>query len=192
MSASHAPKCQRSWSMTDTTETGTLNILNIHAYRLNVIHYYFIFGINAFVIPSLARFLSLYLCIPLESKKWRNHQAYSGQRRSKSKAIMSAIHHNYNDNSVQNVVQRSSTATNTTRPESKNSQVHHGFVCWPKEVDPEEPSTIVRWKRRLERDDDYLLAVMHLSCRVESILLENERIDLLYMPLMDHVPKSSD
>ena len=102
---------------------------------------------------------------------------------------MSGIQHNCIDNSVQNVVHRSSTAINTTRLECMNSQVHHRFVCWPKELDPEEPSTIVRWKKRLERDDDYLLAVMHLLSRVESILFENERIDILDMPLMKISPK---
>ena len=125
------------------------------------------------------------------ASKSKNHTViHTGPRKSKSSTDMSDIpHHRYIDTHIQNVIQKSSTATNTTGPECMNSEAQHRFVCWPKELDPEEPSTIVRWKRRLERDDDYLLAVMHLGSRVESALFENERIDILDMPLLNQVPR---
>lgn len=50
--------------------------------------------------------------------------------------------------------------------------------AWPREVDPTDAEAVARWRKRTERDEDYIRTVVQLGQVVEGLVLENNAIDI--------------
>jgi dynein intermediate chain 2 len=60
--------------------------------------------------------------------------------------------------------------------------VHRGMSHteggWPREVDPTDAEAVARWRRRVERDEDYIRSVVALGGVVEGLVKQNNAIDI--------------
>lgn len=49
---------------------------------------------------------------------------------------------------------------------------------WPAEVDPTDGEQVARWRKKIERDEDYIRTVLHLGSVVEDLVRQNNAIDI--------------
>jgi dynein intermediate chain 2 len=50
--------------------------------------------------------------------------------------------------------------------------------AWPREVDPADAEAVARWRRRVERDEDYVASVARLGAVVEGLARQNNALDV--------------
>ena len=67
---------------------------------------------------------------------------------------------------------------NTTAVVLVNSGMAHLEGGWPKEVDHTEAEQVVRWRRKVEKDEDYIKQVVRLGAVVEELVKQNNAIDI--------------
>ena len=77
------------------------------------------------------------------------------------------------DLGIQCVPHVSCIAVGTDGIQKKDGEMQHEFVCWPKELDPSEPAHIARWRKRIERDEEYLRNVIRLGKEAGMIVRQN-------------------
>lgn len=56
--------------------------------------------------------------------------------------------------------------------------MQHSEGGWPKEVDPTEAEQVVRWRRKVEKDEEYIKTVVRLGGVVEALVKQNNAIDI--------------
>lgn len=56
--------------------------------------------------------------------------------------------------------------------------MQHAEGGWPKEVDPTEVEQVARWRRKVEKDEEYIRAVARLGGVVEALVKQNNAIDI--------------
>jgi hypothetical protein len=49
---------------------------------------------------------------------------------------------------------------------------------WPKEVDPTEAEQVIRWRKKVEKDEDYITQVVRLGAVLEELVKQNNAIDI--------------
>ena len=54
----------------------------------------------------------------------------------------------------------------------------HSEGGWPKEVDPTEAEQVIRWRKKVEKDEDYIKQVVRLGAVVEELVKQNNAIDI--------------
>ncbi|XP_075991760.1 dynein axonemal intermediate chain 2-like [Anticarsia gemmatalis] len=67
---------------------------------------------------------------------------------------------------------------NTIRAEYTNNGANHAEGGWPKDVNVNDPETTQRYRRKIEKDDGYIHCVMSLAGGMESLVLQNNAIDM--------------
>lgn len=56
--------------------------------------------------------------------------------------------------------------------------VSHTEGCWPRDVDPTDGEQVARWRKRTERDEDYLNTALRLGSMIEDLVLQNNALDI--------------
>lgn len=72
----------------------------------------------------------------------------------------------------------STTEVNTERVVYKSTSMQHSEGGFPKEVDPSEPSDVARFRKRVEKSEEFEYAMKLLVPRVEKCLLQNNTVDI--------------
>ncbi|XP_053607988.1 dynein intermediate chain 3, ciliary-like [Plodia interpunctella] len=94
----------------------------------------------------------------------------------------------------QAVLSQSQQEINTTRVVLTDTGINHLEGGWPKDIHFDDEETTSRYRRRIERDESYVDAIMHLTPKFEHYIDQNNAInmyDLFYknMPSEDPVEK---
>ncbi|KPJ08451.1 Dynein intermediate chain 2, axonemal [Papilio machaon] len=79
---------------------------------------------------------------------------------------------------TQNTPSFSQHTINTIRAEYTNSGANHAEGGWPKDVNVTDPEATQRYRRKIEKDDNYIHCVMALSPGMEHYVLQNNAIDM--------------
>ncbi|GBP14928.1 Dynein intermediate chain 2, axonemal [Eumeta japonica] len=93
---------------------------------------------------------------------------------------------------VQNTPVFSANDANTTRVEQTVTGVNHAEGGWPVDVPFTDIESTQRYKRRIEKEDDYVHAVMKLYSKFEHYVLQNRSIEMYqsYYMEMPHMPET--
>jgi hypothetical protein len=67
---------------------------------------------------------------------------------------------------------------NTTAVVLVSSGMSHVEGGWPKEVDHTEVEQVIRFRRKVEKDEDYIKQVVRLGAVVEGLVKQNNAIDI--------------
>lgn len=77
---------------------------------------------------------------------------------------------------------------NTLRVDYVPRGVEHAEGGWPKDVNIYDEETTARYRRRIERDDEYVSAVLTLCPKLEHLVKQNNAIDL-YQHYFEGLPQ---
>eukprot|EP00658_Telonema_sp_P-2_P028263 TRINITY_DN2168_c0_g1_i2.p1 TRINITY_DN2168_c0_g1~~TRINITY_DN2168_c0_g1_i2.p1 ORF type:complete len:641 (+),score=177.96 TRINITY_DN2168_c0_g1_i2:77-1999(+) len=72
----------------------------------------------------------------------------------------------------------SSTTTNTPRFEQKIGFMSHNEGGWPETVDCTDPEQTARFRKRVEKEEEYVAAVKGMAANIEHTLRQNSAIDI--------------
>ncbi|XP_047503605.1 dynein intermediate chain 3, ciliary [Pieris napi] len=67
---------------------------------------------------------------------------------------------------------------NSVRAEYTTSGMNHVEGGWPKDINMNDPEAAQRYRRKIEKDDAYIHAVMHLGHSMEHNILQNNAVDM--------------
>ena len=67
---------------------------------------------------------------------------------------------------------------NTVSAPLKITGMSHTEGGWPAEVDPTDGEQVARWRKKVERDEDYIRTVLHLGSVVEDLVRQNNAVDI--------------
>ncbi|XP_063363449.1 dynein intermediate chain 3, ciliary [Cydia amplana] len=79
---------------------------------------------------------------------------------------------------IQNTSSMSEHWVNSVRAEYTSSGINHIEGGWPKDINMNDPEATQRYRRKIEKDDAYIHAVMHLGHSMEHNILQNHAIDM--------------
>ncbi|XP_072947540.1 dynein axonemal intermediate chain 2 [Epargyreus clarus] len=79
---------------------------------------------------------------------------------------------------IQNTGTMSEHWVNSVRAEYTSSGVNHVEGGWPKDINMNDPEAAQRYRRKIEKDDAYIHAVMHLGHSMEHNILQNNAVDM--------------
>mmetsp|Transcript_31317 Transcript_31317/g.43427 ORF Transcript_31317/g.43427 Transcript_31317/m.43427 type:complete len:570 (+) Transcript_31317:288-1997(+) len=79
---------------------------------------------------------------------------------------------------VQVVPDMSEHEANTEMVEYKNSGMFHLEGGWPKDIDFTEVEHTIRYRKKVEKDEDYIVAIAQLGGQVEELIKQNNAIDI--------------
>uniref|UniRef100_A0A2S2Q9G9 Dynein intermediate chain 2, axonemal n=1 Tax=Sipha flava TaxID=143950 RepID=A0A2S2Q9G9_9HEMI len=88
------------------------------------------------------------------------------------------VHEDPVNRSTNNGVQWSEHEANTVRVEYAERGIWHTEGGWPKDINPDDPEQVVRFRKKAEKDESYLQAVMQMSSVVEHYINQNNAIDV--------------
>jgi len=95
---------------------------------------------------------------------------------------------------VDNIVELSEHSVNTARVQTKSRVMIHTEGGWPKEVDYSEAQDTLKWRKRLEKDPSFVLAVKQLTKQTIPCLEQNNTIDLFehyfHLEEPEHLPEN--
>ena len=72
----------------------------------------------------------------------------------------------------------SETEVNTERVVMKSTSMHHIEGGWPKDVDFTEQSDVKRFRKKVEKDDDFQYAIKSLVPRVQRCMRQNNTVNI--------------
>jgi dynein intermediate chain 2 len=72
----------------------------------------------------------------------------------------------------------SETEVNTERVVMKNTSMQHVEGGWPKDVDFTEQSDVKRYRKKVEKDEDYQFAMKSLVPMVERCMKQNNTVNV--------------
>ncbi|CAG9561133.1 unnamed protein product [Danaus chrysippus] len=92
--------------------------------------------------------------------------------------------------SVENTKSMSEHWVNSVRAEYTSSGVNHVEGGWPKDININDPEATQRYRRKIEKDDAYIHAVMHLGHSMEHNILQNNAVDMyqIYYSELPSIP----
>ncbi|XP_059478462.1 dynein intermediate chain 3, ciliary [Neocloeon triangulifer] len=67
---------------------------------------------------------------------------------------------------------------NTARPEFDDRGMNHVEGGWPKDLNPADPEQTLRFRKKVEKDEKYIHAILQLSHAVEHCILQNNALDI--------------
>ncbi|KAI8426344.1 hypothetical protein MSG28_005197 [Choristoneura fumiferana] len=88
---------------------------------------------------------------------------------------------------IQNTGTMSEHWVNSVRAEYTSSGIRHVEGGWPKDINMNDPEATQRYRRKIEKDDAYMHAVMHLGHSMEHNILQNQAIDM-YQTYYEELP----
>mmetsp|Transcript_114715 Transcript_114715/g.263321 ORF Transcript_114715/g.263321 Transcript_114715/m.263321 type:complete len:569 (+) Transcript_114715:42-1748(+) len=77
-----------------------------------------------------------------------------------------------------NIAEMSEHGVNTERIKTKNRSMLHVEGGWPKEVDYTEAQETTKWRKRIEKDHNFTMAVKNLTAESEKAINQNNTMDL--------------
>ncbi|XP_055552003.1 dynein axonemal intermediate chain 2-like isoform X11 [Falco biarmicus] len=82
------------------------------------------------------------------------------------------------DSFVQHTSDMSEHEVNTERVEVESRGINHVEGGWPKDINPQEVEQTIRFRKRVERDENYINAITHLGTLMEHCVKQNNAIDI--------------
>ncbi|XP_055448089.1 dynein axonemal intermediate chain 2 isoform X2 [Psammomys obesus] len=82
------------------------------------------------------------------------------------------------DTGVQCSASMSEHEANTERFEMESCGVNHVEGGWPKDVNPQELEQTIRFRKKVEKDENYINTVMQLGSIMEHCIKQNNAIDI--------------
>jgi len=79
---------------------------------------------------------------------------------------------------VQHVSDTSEHSVSTERFELKGEGVLHVDGGWPKDVDPNEAEQTIRYRKKVEKDEDFIRAIKSMADVADACLRQNSAIDI--------------
>mmetsp|Transcript_3157 Transcript_3157/g.6112 ORF Transcript_3157/g.6112 Transcript_3157/m.6112 type:complete len:559 (-) Transcript_3157:222-1898(-) len=79
---------------------------------------------------------------------------------------------------IQCVASMSEHEVNTETVEYSKTGINHIEGGWPKDVDPSEPEQTIRFRKKIEKDEDYIKSIKSLSDTLEKCVKQNNAIDV--------------
>lgn len=67
---------------------------------------------------------------------------------------------------------------NTERATYRKAGITHGEGGWPKDVNMHDPEQTMRYKRKIEKDENYVIQVLSLSRLMEHYILQNNSVNI--------------
>ncbi|KAJ8390760.1 hypothetical protein AAFF_G00101400 [Aldrovandia affinis] len=67
---------------------------------------------------------------------------------------------------------------NTERYESESRGINHAEGGWPKDVNPQEMEQTIRYRKKVEKDENYVNTIMQLGSHMEHCIKQNNAIDI--------------
>ncbi|XP_027891450.1 dynein intermediate chain 3, ciliary [Xiphophorus couchianus] len=82
------------------------------------------------------------------------------------------------DQATQACVDMCEHPVNTERFESNNSGVNHMEGAWPKDINPRDLEQTVRFKKKIEKEENYVNSLVHLGYVMDHCIRQNNTIDI--------------
>ncbi|KAJ8246276.1 hypothetical protein GJAV_G00265790 [Gymnothorax javanicus] len=79
---------------------------------------------------------------------------------------------------VQCAQEMSEHEVNTVRFESENRGINHVEGGWPKDVNPQEVEQTIRYRKKVEKDENYVNTILQLGSHMEHCIKQNNAIDI--------------
>ncbi|ELU10526.1 hypothetical protein CAPTEDRAFT_84434, partial [Capitella teleta] len=90
----------------------------------------------------------------------------------------SFIERNPVDRGTQCVQEMSEHEINTERYETDTRGINHTEGGWPKDVNPSEIEQVMRYRKKVEKDENYIYTLQGLAGVVEKCIRQNNAIDI--------------
>ncbi|KAJ7984806.1 hypothetical protein DPEC_G00358590 [Dallia pectoralis] len=82
------------------------------------------------------------------------------------------------DVSIQCTQEMSEHEVNTERFESDTRGINHVEGGWPKDINPHEMEQTIRFRKKVEKDENYISTIMQLGNNMEHCIKQNNAIDI--------------
>ncbi|XP_033127579.1 dynein intermediate chain 3, ciliary-like [Anneissia japonica] len=82
------------------------------------------------------------------------------------------------DRGIQCVQEMSEHEVNTERFETDTRGINHVEGGWPKDVNPQEVEQVIRYRKKVEKDEMYVNAIQQLGSIMEHCIKQNNAIDI--------------
>ncbi|XP_002735265.1 dynein intermediate chain 3, ciliary-like [Saccoglossus kowalevskii] len=82
------------------------------------------------------------------------------------------------DCGLQCVQEMSEHEINTERYETENRGINHVEGGWPKDVNPQEVEQVMRYRKKVEKDEMYINTIQQLGSVMEHVIKQNNAIDI--------------
>ncbi|XP_030372957.1 dynein intermediate chain 3, ciliary isoform X1 [Scaptodrosophila lebanonensis] len=94
------------------------------------------------------------------------------------------------DRVTQYAGQTSLSVANTERATYKSTGITHNEGGWPKDINMQDPEQTVRYKRKIEKDENYITQVMNLTKPMEHYIYQNNAVNIYenYFENLDPAP----
>ncbi|XP_033895340.1 dynein axonemal intermediate chain 2-like [Acipenser ruthenus] len=88
------------------------------------------------------------------------------------------IERNPCDNPTQCAQEMSEHEVNTERFQTETRGINHVEGGWPKDVNPQEMEQTIRYRKKVEKDENYINTVLQLGSLMEHCIKQNNAIDI--------------
>ncbi|XP_071383771.1 dynein axonemal intermediate chain 2-like [Centroberyx affinis] len=88
------------------------------------------------------------------------------------------VHRDPSDVATQCSQEMSEHEVNTERFESESRGINHVEGGWPKDVNPQEMEQTIRFRKKVEKDENYVNSVLQLGSIMEHCIKQNNAIDI--------------
>ncbi|EGD83093.1 dynein intermediate chain 2 [Salpingoeca rosetta] len=88
------------------------------------------------------------------------------------------IYKNPADVAIQCTKDFSEHEVNTETVEFKDSGMNHVEGGWPKDIDPDEVEQVMRYRKKVEKDETFQETIMNLGGMMETFIQQNNAIDI--------------
>ncbi|NWY52872.1 DNAI2 protein, partial [Chionis minor] len=82
------------------------------------------------------------------------------------------------DSYVQHTSDMSEHEVNTERVEVESRGVNHVEGGWPKDINPQEVEQTIRFRKKVEKDENYVNTIVHLGTLMEHCVKQNNAINI--------------
>lgn len=88
------------------------------------------------------------------------------------------IERNPVDSGIQNIQEMSEHEVNTERFETDTRGINHTEGGWPKDVNPGEVEQVMRYRKKVEKEESYVNTISQLAGTMEHCIRQNNAIDI--------------
>ncbi|XP_030317971.1 dynein intermediate chain 2, axonemal [Calypte anna] len=82
------------------------------------------------------------------------------------------------DSSVQHTSEMAAHEVNTERMEVESRGINHVEGGWPKDINPQEKEHTARFRKKVEKEENYVNTIEHLSTLMEHYVRQNNTINI--------------
>ncbi|MEQ2189096.1 Dynein intermediate chain 2, axonemal [Goodea atripinnis] len=83
---------------------------------------------------------------------------------------------------------------NTERFESNSCGMNHVEGGWPKDINPKDVEQTIRFRKKVEKEENYIISLQHLGSVMEHCIKQNNAIDIYqqYFEEYEELEESSE